>query len=337
MPVGDEGVVRRIEPETYFWHGPHWAAQTRDLARLAHALLLHGQAGLGKNAFTLRFAQFLLCRNRSEDRRACGTCQSCRLFRAGNHPDLMRVSPQEESSNILVDQIRGVIEFLSLKPHMAVHKIVIISPAEAMNLNAANSLLKILEEPPAGSLMMLVATHLTGVSATIRSRCTRMAFSAPPLPETLTWLQQSRSVKPNEAQKLLALAGGAPLTALTFAEDDYVNSQARLLGDLAALTQGRDPVECAERWKAMGTETCLAWLIRYVAGTIRSQVCSASQEFVTVQFQDIGKTFSIVIIDLFMFIDKVSLAKRQLGTGVDETLLLEELLIHWCEMTSTAV
>jgi DNA polymerase-3 subunit delta' len=338
VPVTNEdlAIAARIEPEKYFWHDTRWAALTRDLTRLPHALLLHGQAGLGKNAFALRLARFLFCPEHTDDKQACGACQSCMLFRAGNHPDLMRVGPQEDSSNILVDQVRGIVEFLSLKPHMAAHKIVIISPAEAMNVNAANSLLKILEEPPAGCLLILVATHLSRVSVTIRSRCMRMACSAPPLSEALAWLR-SQPVKPNQVEALLALAGGAPLTALTFADEGYADNQARFLGDLAALAQGRDLVVCAERWKVLGTESCLAWLHRFMVSAIRSQASSLPQGFVAIQFLSIGKSFSLSIIDLFKFIDKISIARRQLGTGVDETLMLEELLIHWCEMTSIAV
>ena len=335
MPVADEEVTTRIEAGKYPWHDSRWATLTRDLARLPHALLLHGQAGLGKNAFALRLAQFLLCRERTEDKQACGACQSCTLFRVGNHPDLVRVAPQEDSSNILVDQIRGIIELLSFKPHMAGQKIVIISPAEAMNINASNSLLKILEEPPAGSLLILVTTHISRVSATIRSRCTRMAYSAPPLSEALAWLQ-SQAVNPGAAEALLALAGGAPLTAAKLAEDGYARKQTYFLGDLAALAQRGDPVAYAERWKVTGTDYCLAWLHRFMFSVIRSQAGSITEGFVAIQLPKINKTFPISIIDLFKFIDKISLVRRQLGTGVDETLMLEELLIQWCEMSSMA-
>src|SRR5256885_6700666 len=130
MAVADEQntAVSAIEPERYPWHDLPWTNLTRDLARLPHALLLHGQSGTGKNSFTLRLDQLLLCRRPTEQGQACGDCQSCRLFRAGNHPDLLRIGPLEDSNNILVDQVRGVVDFLSLKAHMAAHKVVIISP-----------------------------------------------------------------------------------------------------------------------------------------------------------------------------------------------------------------
>ena len=338
MPKVDEDVVvvPRIEPERYSWHRVPWTTLTSDLTRLPHALLLHGQAGLGKNAFAMRLAQALLCRSPTEDTQACGKCQSCVLFRSGNHPDFLRVEPLEDSNRILVDQVRDVIEFLAFKPHTATRKIVVISPAEAMNVNAANSLLKVLEEPPAGTLLILVAAHLSRVSVTVRSRCTRVAFNPPPLPEALTWFR-SQSVKPDEAEALLALAGGAPLAALTFATEGYAENHLRLSADLTALAQRRsDPVACAERWKGIGAQNCLEWLHRFTVSQIRSHAGSSTHDINMVQFLSETKSYAITIIDLHKFIDSVSIAKRQLGTGMDETLVLEDLLIRWSEMTVTA-
>jgi DNA polymerase-3 subunit delta' len=314
-----------IEPGQYPWHGAQWTALTGDLSRLSHALLLHGVAGLGKNAFALRLARFLLCLDRRVDGSACGCCRSCSLFRVGNHPDLLCVGPVEDSKQIVVDQVRGVIEFLSFKAHTSTSKIVIVSPAEAMNVNAANSLLKALEEPPAGSLFILVAAHLARVSVTIRSRCTQVAFGAPPLAQGLAWLQ-AQGVKASDPEALLAQAGGAPLAAAALADGDVGAIQAQLRTDLQALAQAKaDPVACAEHWKSRGSELCLNWLERYVSTHIRRRA------------EEKDKLLPIPIIDLFKFLDMVSIARKQLGTGADETLLLEQLLIRWSEMTASAV
>jgi DNA polymerase-3 subunit delta' len=323
--------VVRIEPAAYAWHETQWATLTRDLSRLPHALLLFGQKGLGKNAFALRFARYLLCQNRSHAD-ACGRCQSCSLFRVGNHPDLLRVGPQEDSANILVDQIRGVIEFLSLRPHTAANKIVVVSPAEAMNVSAANSLLKNLEEPPAGTLLILVATHLSRLPMTIRSRCTRIAFGPPSNAMALAWMR-SQVTSPNP-ESLLAHAGGAPLLAALLAEEDLASSQSRLTSDLAQLARGKlDPVACAEQWKSVGYDFCLDLLQRYVVELIKLQSGGLSEQSLAPPDKN-SKMFTISIIDLFDFIDKVSIARRQLGSGADETLMLENLLIHWSEIAA---
>jgi DNA polymerase-3 subunit delta' len=325
----DEVVSRRVEPARYPWHDASWAGLTRDPSRLPHALLLHGQAGLGKQALALRFAQFLLCADRTTE--PCGKCHGCHLFRAGNHPDLLRIAPQEDSSNILIDQVRGVVEFLSLKAHSGAHKVVIIAPAEAMNVNAANSLLKILEEPPAGSILILVATHLARVSVTLRSRCRRLSVEVPATAQALAWLA-SQKLDARQAESLLGLAGGAPLMALQFAQEGYLDTGAALAGDLAALGSRRaDPVACAERWKQVGTETSLEWLQRFLSGALRARADALGQPRIPIQVQG-SSTFSLSIIDLFAFLDRVSIGRTQLGSGLDENLLLEELLIRWCEI-----
>jgi DNA polymerase-3 subunit delta' len=338
MAATDEGGATResIEPVAYPWHERHWSILARDRARLPHALLLHGQPGLGKRALALRLAQLMLCRRpTASSAQACGDCQGCMLFRAGSHPDLLRIEPQEDSSGILVDQVRGAIEFLALKAHTAAHKVVIIAPAEAMNVNAANSLLKILEEPPAGSLLVLVAGHLARVPVTIRSRCRRVPVSAPPSAEALAWLQ-ARELPPAQAQTLLALAGGAPLTALRYAGEGVAEAQARLAQDLVALARRRaEPVACAERWKVSGTDVCLEWFHRFLGDIVRAQAAMLTNAHIAVQMPG-GETFSLFIIELFDFIDRVSISRRQLGSGIDETLILEDLLIRWCEMTADA-
>ena len=330
MPAVDEkpGAIR-IEPEQYPWHDAPWATLTGDLSRLSHALLLHGKSGLGKNAFALRLARFLLCLDRRAEGSACGCCRSCSLFRVGNHPDLLCVGPLEDSKQIVVDQIRAVIEFLSFKAHTSRSKIVIVSPAEAMNMNAANSLLKALEEPPAGSLFILVAAHLARVSVTIRSRCTQVSFGSPPLPQALAWLQ-AQSIKVSDPEALLAQVGGAPLAAAVLADADIGSTQAKLQADLGALARAKaDPVACAESWKSLGAELCLDCLQHYVSASIRRQAATSPETD--------GKLLFIPIIDLFNFLDMVSMARRQLGTGADETLMLEQLLIRWSEMAASAV
>ncbi len=333
MATADDDVTTavRLEPQSYPWQQANWATLTRDLARLPHALLLHGQAGLGKNAFAQRLARWLLC----QDRRgadACETCRGCLLFRVGNHPDLLLIEPEEEGKGILVDPVRGVVDFLSLTPHLAAYKIVIITPAEAMNINAANSLLKILEEPPAGSLLILVASHLARVAVTIRSRCTRVGFSAPASSEALSWLR-AQAVTPPVAQAALTFAGGAPLAALASASSGAIADGDKLLTDLTTLARrAGDPVVCAERWKKLGTAASLIWLQRFLIEQLRSQVSASDQVRIELSMPTSGKTLSIMIIDLFNFIDMVSIAIRQLGTGIDETLMLEELLIRWSEI-----
>jgi DNA polymerase-3 subunit delta' len=321
-------------PEKLPWHESSWKTLTRDLERLPHALLLHGQAGIGKNHFALRLAQFVLCLDRAGADHACGRCHSCALFRVGNHPDLLRVAPLEDSSIIAVDQVRGVSEFLALKGHTSPFKVVVISPAQAMNVNAANSLLKALEEPPPRSLIVLVTSHLSRVPITIRSRCVRVSFQAPSWSQAIGWLKE-QNLGGTEFETRLSEAGGAPLSVRSATERES-DRRAELLADLAAMaTRKADPIRCAERWKSIGTDKSLEWFYRLLVETLRRQAPSPEQRVVST-IPGISHTFSINFIDLFVFLDNISNIKKQIGTGIDETLALEDLMIRWSEIATNA-
>jgi DNA polymerase-3 subunit delta' len=300
---------------------------------LPHALLLQGRPGLGKHDFAVQLAQALLC-EQARDGVACGQCHSCRLFAAGTHPDLAAVGLVEDAKNITVDQIRALGDFLSLRPHTAARKVVIISPAEAMNINAANSLLKLLEEPPLGSMLLLVTNHPARLPATIRSRCAHLLFRLPAPAVGRAWLQ-TRS-RDRDGTTLLDLAGGAPLLAETLAREEFPQLRASLLQDLTALSQGREhPVSCAARWKGLGTGRILGWLHGFVADQIKLQMGAPAAtvrnpELVSSGMQKINK---YKISELYGFIDAILEKYRQLNSPLDELLMLEDILIRWVRLS----
>lgn len=303
--------------ERYPWHDEVWARLVRDLARLPHALLLHGPAGLGKRAFAWRLVQSLLCRTPRQGAQACDTCASCLRLQAGTHPDLLAVNPLEDGTAITVEQIRAVRDFVALTPHTSARKLIIVEPAEAMNLNAANALLKVLEEPPPGSSLILVTPQVARLPATIRSRCAAVAFRCPEERTAAQWLQTQGIAEPTAA---LTLAAGAPLLALRLAKSSDLKDHAQLLRDVEALRAGaEDPLRCAARWKNYGIPRSLAWFQTYLAGLIRASID--------------GKKNDYNVKELFRYFDVVSEAKA-LATGpLDGALLLEDLLIGWARIS----
>lgn len=327
-PEPETGAGLRFPLPVYPWHQPVWDALTADLARLPHALLLAGAAGLGKREFALRLAAGLLCAQPDAAHAACGRCHGCRLLAAGTHPDLLLVAPEEDRRGIVIDQVRALGAWLALRPHTAARKVAVLVPADSMNLNAANSLLKILEEPPLGCVLLLVASQPERLPATVRSRCRRVTFPVPARETALAWL---RGQEGGAAESLLASAAGAPLRALTLAHDGFGATRATLARDLARLLDGsEDPVACAQRWKALGAELCVGWLGGVVAELIRVQVApgteSAAPELKT-------EKNVLNLKELFSYIDVVSNARNGLAGGaLDETLLLEDLLIRWCRL-----
>ena len=323
-----------VVAQHYPWHDEIWASLTVRLERLPHALLLQGAAGLGKLLFARRFAATLLCAQLDSEAAACGRCHSCQLLAAGNHPDLKSLAPAEDRRSIVIDQVRELGAFFALRPHTSARKVSILAPADSMNLHAANSLLKILEEPPLGSVLLLVSHQPTRLPATVRSRGHRVTFPVPERAQALTWLSAQIGVS---AGLLLDLAAGAPLKALALAEGGFLASREEFLRDLGLLLAGRgDPLACAQRWKGAGAEASLGWLAGFVADLLRClMVRNGSARVLNPETTGFLQNHKNVLYlnGLFRYLDAVSNARNVLSSGsLDELLILEDLLIRWCYM-----
>lgn len=234
-----------------------WATLLSKLERLPHALLLHGPKGVGKLELAERFASFLLCEKPGRGSEPCGACEGCRWFAAGSHPDVRLIEPEaiarrpahadeeegegeeggrkrgarKPSSEIRVDEIRALADFVNLGSHRGGRRIAILHPAEEMNANAANALLKSLEEPPAGAMFILVSHRPARLLPTIRSRCVAVPVPVPEAKAAERWLA-AQGVR--EPQRWLAFAGGAPKRALDYAAGEQGAAIERLLRGLAA-------------------------------------------------------------------------------------------------------
>lgn len=235
-------------------HNENWISLQARRPRLPHALLLIGQKGLGKYALAREFAASLLCENVAPDGHACGQCMACNWFAQGNHPDFRLLQPdalgedveteegkKKPSQQITIDQIRNLDEFLGVGSHRGGLCIVLVNPAEAMNRNAANSILKILEEPPANILFLLVSSEPSRLLPTIRSRCQAVPISVPPT-DVATRALVAAGI--SDAERWLALSGGSP----RFAQEMATSGQGAWLELLAnRLAGGRsaDPLGLA--------------------------------------------------------------------------------------------
>ncbi len=318
------------------WQQAQWAAliERAQAGTLPHALLLTGPAGVGKNAFAQRLAEGLLCQQPHTDGQPCGQCKACGLVAAGSHPDYFRVAPEEDSKVIKIGQIRELITKLALTSQMGGHRVAILTPADAMNTEAANSLLKTLEEPGADTLLILVTTQPGLLPATVRSRCQRRSFGMPPMEQTVPWLEAR--VGGADPRILLALAGGAPLRALALADSDGLARRKALIEDLVEVAAGkRDPVAMAQRWQKEDAPEAVAWLTSFVADAIRLRSAGAAGQLTNPDLAEYLHPLikQLDLVQLFGHLDRLREAARLLRTQVSTQAVLDEVLIPWRNAT----
>ena len=311
--------------------------QRRAKGRLAHALMFIGPAGIGKHQLAERFAQSLLCAQPHADGQPCGQCHACSLYAAGTHPDLFRLSPEEDSKNIRIDQIRALIERISLSSHYGRHKVVILNPADAMNIAAANALLKTLEEPPADTILLLITDRPSFLPATIRSRCQTLRFALPARDEAQAWLATQLG-NPEEAAVLLALAGGAPLAAQDLAEEQLTRRQ-EMLNDWQQLARGEaDPVKLAADWVKPGLRLPITWIYGWVADMIRLRSGSKqglTNEDAAAALQNLAEELDLT--RLYGLLDRVMETIKLANSQVNPQTLMEGILLYWSNLPRNAI
>ena len=299
-----------------FWLTPQAATlrQARAQGRFPHALLIQDLPGAGGTQLALLAARTLLCTGESPP---CGRCRNCQRVVAQAHPDLWFVSPEEDSKQIKVDQIRALNETLALTGHGSAASVAIINPAEALNANAANALLKTLEEPRPGVLIVLVTVTAARLPATVLSRCQRLRIQPPTRAECVTWLRGRRGE--GNWGAVLDVLGNAPLKALSVDPGEILalrdETQAQLEGALAG-TIDIPPV--AERWaKADGFDLRLIcaehWVTRHLTELHTGAHLPATNS-------------SMNIRSLIRLMDALHELRRLAATTINKALAVEQLL-----------
>jgi DNA polymerase-3 subunit delta' len=306
------------------WLAPARARIASALAegRLPHALLIQGQPGLGKAALADFIARLVLCDRPGTD--PCGACPSCQLHQAGTHPDLRRVGIADDKKQIAVDDIREMITALTLKSYRGGRKVAIIDPADALNPYGGNALLKTLEEPSAGALLMLTVARPERLPATIASRCQRIPVVRPDTERALEWL---RTLDPEiEWPGLLALASGAPVAAVELARAGALGLEREMSGVPALLTNpATDLVALAERCQQNLPAERLRWMENWVTDRIRRGLLTASGHNPgNPGLPSTARTRHIH--GLYAILDELRAAQAALRGSANATLLWEQVL-----------
>lgn len=319
------------------WLQPAFQQLLQRRSQFPHGLLLYGPEGIGKYELALELGKSLLCDSPGSAGIACGLCSHCRLINAGTHPDWYAVGLEMNdsgklSSEIKIGQIRGLCQSLLQTRHSGRYKIAIINPAERMNRNAANSLLKTLEEPAPETLLLLVSSQPSRLPATIRSRCQQLRIKSPDHATVKAWLRKQYADM--DAEALYAASAGSPVAAAEIATQGLLPARSDVLQDLrAVLAEATNPLAVAEKWKDSDLRWILSWLTSWLEDLILLKR-GGQQAVLNV---DLVKSLLVLseqadLAKLFNLHERVLQAKLLLDSAVNHRLLYESLLLEWSDI-----
>jgi len=227
--------------------------------KLPHALLFAGPHGVGKRTLAVELVKHLFCKTGD----ACGVCRGCRHLAAGTHPDFTLLTGE---TSIKIDELRAVRREVYEPPFEAACRVVVIDNGELMTREAANALLKTLEEPPPSNVFILVSSREQDIPLTVRSRCMRIPFG--PLPRDLVniYLETSLKVERAQADILAGLASGSIASALFWMDRENFSMREKLADLVTGEKQGFTRVALlSERIASKGYEAeFLSFLLSFL-------------------------------------------------------------------------
>lgn len=314
----------------YSWQQNSWEtlSQGRRQNHMPHALLLAGAEHCGKLDFAKSLAKSLLCESRDQiTQLACSQCKSCSLFEAGSHPDYTSVQLAEKKSQIVVDQIRGLNDFVYLSRSYEGSRVVIIAPVERLNINAANSLLKTLEEPPEKTVLILVSSNPSELIPTIRSRCQVLHLPQPSHEQACQWLEEQTTENPTE--ELLLAAGGKPMLAQQLDEGERLSTRKQFATDILKLLRGNlSIVNIAKSWEKTPKADLLDWQLQWVQSMIRANYLEEGATTDAIS-PHLNKLMVQSVNSLWELHDGLLELKSHVHTSLNPLLFTEDMLLLW--------
>ena len=320
------------------WHNSTWQQFIKAKAKnqLPHAILLSGEEGIGRFSLAKRMAKSLMCINSSataED--ACNQCISCKTFNSEANPDYTQITLLEDKQQIGVDQIRAVSEFLNYSRSYNTNRVVVLYPAERMNINAANSLLKSLEEPSAHTVIILVTAKLNQLLPTIKSRCQLFTVTSPNKVETIQWLSkyQSKELEHDQSKQispelLFEITGNKPLNAIKLGQEQ-IDNRNQFFSDLSEAIKHKITItEMAKKWDKYDLEILLNWQITHIQDTIKSAVgqpLSAENHLLS----NHALTQHLSTEEHWLLYQSLIKQKQYIHTSVNSLMFVENMIMLW--------
>ncbi len=318
----------------YPWQQSTWDKYTnaRSQNHLPHALLLSGDKGIGKLHLAKAMVKSLLCTSTNNQSisskntlkyQACNVCQSCKTYESGANPDYLHIELAEGKQQITIDQIRELSEFLTLTTSFSGYRVILLHPVERMNRNAANSLLKSLEEPSNKTILLLTTANLSQIIPTIKSRCQLLMLPMPNQEQSLAWLKKH---KPDHSNPLIALdiANGKPLKAIEI-DDGIIKNREDLSNDILSILEKKKSItEVAKHWEKFDLSTMLDWQIRWLQSYIKNLESPSKTHESIKEKLSIKHQWSLhqALMD----------QKQLVHTSVNPLIFIENMLISWIQI-----
>ncbi len=303
-------------------------------AKLPHALLLISTNQDVQQYFIPKLSQRFLCAESANEVTACGSCQSCLLFTASSHPDFLPVTLEEKAKQLKIEQIRKVIDFVATTSQISQRKVITLAPADALNINAANALLKCLEEPQGDTLFILHTVQTAQMLPTILSRCQHYTLPLPSQAEADSWLATKVS-EPMHRRRLLFFADNDPAQGLLLYENDDLLLFDEYAEQLKQLMQGGlSVVDTANKIVKQGPLRWFNFLQKLLLALLKSKQGAEQTDPVQAKFQPLIAKANFGEATFYL-LDKISEAKQALlsTSNPNPHLLVETLLFTWQQVS----
>ena len=317
-----------VNAQIYPWQQQVWETLTGRFPKLGHGLLFYGKKGCGKEAFAQQFLAWVLCLNRQPDG-PCGECGSCQWLKADTHPNYVYISTDEDNkkqnAKIKIEKIRDLLPFV--QQTVDGWRVIVIEPAEALNIASSNALLKTLEEPGENIVIILLADHYLKLPATIRSRLQHFALDRISSVQFSEYVEvQLPEAGSSQQQLLMNLSNQMPLQAVEVAQSSWLPLRQEFMEDWKKLViQKNMPMAIATKWNKSLSFGEFSQMFEYLLSDLICVKLNQAVKNIDLDFNVLAEQYSLET--LFKIYEDFQRAKQYLEQNVQSNLVLDELCI----------